>query len=593
MLTNNFKFYLSLFLIILISFINIALYQYEIIQADSGSNIIWFCFYVWAWCLVLGTYLGWRQLGPRFKNKIKEIIVSEVKLISFLLALASTFYLVFLSSLDYVLPTDSLREAGYNALPLFQDQIFNPFALGSYAGYGNLVPLIGSWFIRIFGTSALAVRLPTVIIGILTLLFLYLLLRMWQGKTAAIVGVLLLTFSLRYLHYVRSEIVIVSPTLFLVLFLLLIYALQNKNKGWLLLGIMMGLSFHFYVATRAIALLMIAYLFFTRFLQSKTRIKFIFKKIAVLFLGIIIGLGPAISHLTHQATGAGSWLFQQSAFAALDFPGKISFIINQYLGAVANNFYKATAPIHYPVTSPILEFPLNLLTVVAILLMIVNKKFRTYLSSLLLILLFTLPFFLQALSSDITQDQRNLTNLIIGVIFSAVVLQWVANIQLPRKILKKLPALKQLPMVLIFMLMTVNLISTVKAYFFNKVSYRAFMNDQKSFSLQAISEHIYNKKFFYLQHNQKVVVVYNRPELLHVQEKLAYYAFPLTVDLMHFNNYETNIAGIAGQQTVTYFADDYELDLTTAVEHEKICTASFWPDYNCPIDNQNYSFFIK
>lgn len=569
---------------IAISLLNIIFYKKTKLINPQFDYDYWYFFYIWIFCLILGIKIAWDEINKKNKLKVKKILRDDWKYLFLIFLTAIFFYFSYLSSLDFVFVGDSLREAGFNALAVFQQKNFDPFALGSYSGYGNLVPVIGAFFINLFNTNSLAIRLPTVLIAILTIFFLYIYLRLWQNKKTAVFSSLLLIFSLRYLHYARSEIVILSPGLFIIIFLLISYLIQKNKKGWFSLGLMTGLSFHFYVATRPIALIIILYLFLTHFIENKFRFKKIFDNSLNYLLAFLIGIGPAINQLSLKATGAGSWIFQKNNFIELNFLQKVKYIIEQYTAALANNFVSKTSPMHYPQTTPILEFPLNILSLIGIFILLKQKN-KKYLNRLILLLLFSLPLFLQVFSSDYSQDQRNIANLILGTIVGGITLTKLFNSQYFIKTKRVKTA-----HILVYFIIVFNFLSTSKAYFFDKISYKNFIDDQKSFSLQAISNHINHNKKGYLDNNYKIEVIYDHPELLHIQEKLIYYAYPLQIKLIDNEDYQYNYENA---NLITYSVSKYNFNLSNFNELITQCQQSMFPNYSCPLDNSDYSFFIS
>jgi len=574
-------------IVLLLALFNICFYCFLLSEGNIKFGLTWWIFFCWVFCLLLSIIIGWLRINKGFRDNLKKIIKLDWGYLIVVIFWAASLRLICLPGLDFILVGDSLREAGFNSLPLLGGKPFDPFRMGSYSGYGNLVPFIGGISAKLLGTSALAVRLPAVMLSILTIFFLYLFLRVWRNRKTAFFGSLLLSFSLRYLYYSRSEMVIISPGLFLVLFLLLALSIKRGQGGWLLLGLVMGLGCHFYVATRPIILLVGSFLVLTAgFFSKKKNLVFLIKKVAGLVLGFVIGLGPAICYFSYRATGAGVWIGQQPMFAALGLMGKIKLLGLEYFKAVANNFFLPTSPVyfHYPLTSPLLEWPLNVLAIMALLVILV-KKIRDGLVFLMVALLFGLPFFLQVLSSDTGQDQRNLANLILGAIFGGFALDWLVGARL----VKRLFGRGYLHLAVVGLILFCNLARTVNSYYFDRVSYRAFSDDQAHFPLQQIANHIYQNKQRYQDKEAGIVVVYDQPGFLHIQEKLAYYAFPLKVDLIHFLDYERRYFSYP---VVVYFVDDYGLS-GGAVEHKTICSKAALPKYDCPLDGAGYSFWVS
>ena len=130
-------------------------------------------------------------------------------------------------------------SAGYEAYSILQNGIdrngkaFPVFLEAWGSGQNALYSYICIPFILIFGLNAFAIRLPMAIIGSLSLIVFYLLLKILLGEKKAIIGLIFLTIC--PWHIMKSRWGLESnlfPDLILLFVYLLVKGLQD-NKKWI------------------------------------------------------------------------------------------------------------------------------------------------------------------------------------------------------------------------------------------------------------------------------------------------------------------------------------------------------------------------
>lgn len=181
---------------------------------------------------------------------------------------------------------------GYNAYSIIQT---------SHDEYGQLLPLIfksfGDYkpglyvylaipFIKIFGLNEISVRLPSILLGSLLPIFLYLLIKKINPKShhIALIAALIATFNPYNIHFSRGawETNILTCEIVLACYFFYSYIQSQKSKYLLLSAIIFGLSLFTYQAGKMISFFIVIILFILNF-------KFInFKK---LFFNFILPLG--------------------------------------------------------------------------------------------------------------------------------------------------------------------------------------------------------------------------------------------------------------------------------------------------------------
>ncbi len=117
--------------------------------------------------------------------------------------------------------------------------------MGERSYIGPLIDYIRVPFIKVFGYTALAVRLPMLLASLATFLLAASVLRRWFGEEKSLFPLIALTFSLPYLAHQRLGWAI---TLFPFFFFLTIWLAQRNGKHkWLGVGLAAGLGLHTHI----------------------------------------------------------------------------------------------------------------------------------------------------------------------------------------------------------------------------------------------------------------------------------------------------------------------------------------------------------
>jgi len=125
-------------------------------------------------------------------------------------------------------------------------------------------------FLSVFGNEPWALRLPSAIFGILTILGLYLLLKQLWNKNVALLSAFFMATSFWHINFSRIGFRVIMAPFFLIwaIYLLVPAFHQSGSKKWgsaalvaLAGGIFYGLGFHTYIAYRATPILILVLLF--------------------------------------------------------------------------------------------------------------------------------------------------------------------------------------------------------------------------------------------------------------------------------------------------------------------------------------------
>lgn len=253
-------------------------YQYLSIVFYLISIVPIFLFFIFS---LIKKYLN-NKFYTQSKNQFLIIII---------LAIFTRFLL--LSNYPYAALGDEVRDGGINGVQIFNHEILNIFGYGRYDAHGLIIPTITSTFYPIFGNSTLMYRIPAAIIGILDILFVYILIFTLISPKAGFFSALTLISLPLHLFYSRTQIVVIFSSFITTLFIASIYYYFKHKNIWryVFLGLLIGLSFNFHASIKTVGITTLLLILF--FEIKKISIQSI-KNIFLLFLSILVGFGPRL-----------------------------------------------------------------------------------------------------------------------------------------------------------------------------------------------------------------------------------------------------------------------------------------------------------
>jgi hypothetical protein len=152
---------------------------------------------------------------------------------------------------------------GLEAMRVLEGKISNPFGTG-WLGVPTMSFYFNALSIGPLGNTIVALRLPWVLIGTLTVLVMFLLTRRLFGLTLALLTAALLATYHYHIHFSRLGSNQVADTLFVALALWLLYRGYDRRSAldWALCGLVIGAAQFFYAGARFTAVVTIAVLGF-------------------------------------------------------------------------------------------------------------------------------------------------------------------------------------------------------------------------------------------------------------------------------------------------------------------------------------------
>lgn len=242
----------------------IAVYVTSASSARPPDRPCWDLLALWAFAIVVSvsSLADWaalpalaRRVWGSMRRPSPEIVLLVV--ISF-----AAFLLRFvnLEGIPFVLSGDE-AEMGMEAVAVLEGRRTNPFVTG-WLSHPTLFFFMQAGFLRLFGVTTQALRLPSAIISGLTVIFFYLLARRLFGHLVAI-GAAIYFAAYHYgIHFGRLAINnIWDPFFALTSFYFLIRGLDHKRlSDMLAAGVFLGLAVYFYMGARLIPIILLTFL---------------------------------------------------------------------------------------------------------------------------------------------------------------------------------------------------------------------------------------------------------------------------------------------------------------------------------------------
>jgi 4-amino-4-deoxy-L-arabinose transferase-like glycosyltransferase len=344
-------------------------------------------------------------------KKILHKAFYEKELMLFAIALILVEFVSINHIFDYpfVNAGDGVRDAGLDALKIANGTITNFFRYGNYNGYGEIIPIIASFFYSLFGSSVLTYRIPGAIIATVDVALLYLLLRLITNRTTAAIGAGVLALFPLHMYYARTELVVIFDSFWTTLLLLTFYLWVRKKRAidYVMLGTVIGMAANFHTAVRIVAIIL-------ALIVIVMEIKKRFKHLLLFTAFCLVGFGPLI-----LASSPDNFL-QKTRYA----PSSIQTLGENYKKSLVVWFYEGTTS-RYPLHKPILSVPLFIVFVIGICYSFFLKP-RLFFATLF-IFVFVLPFTNSAMTDWINADHRLIPLLPIAAIFIALGLKWITE----------------------------------------------------------------------------------------------------------------------------------------------------------------------
>lgn len=265
----------------------------------------------------------WRAPNLRALDAALKPYLPEIMIVIALVALAFAFRAFDLGNIPINLGGDE-SEMGLEARRVLDGVLTNPFASGWYS-HPTMFYFLQSLALRFFGQTVIGLRMVSAIIGTLTILSTYLLVRQLCGRGFALaVAVLLLSYPY-HIQFSRIGLNNIADAFWAAtVFFLATRAMMTQQIGYFVAGgLALGLSQYFYHGVRLVPVMLAAYLAFWLIAERRSARAFVIPLIVFSVAALIAAL-PLIFYyiqfpdmLTERYTQMGifpsGWLANQVA----------------------------------------------------------------------------------------------------------------------------------------------------------------------------------------------------------------------------------------------------------------------------------------
>lgn len=393
---------------------------------------IWGFFSLWCAIFISATVLVFSSFKDKEGSGFITSLFSDKKTLVAIVIFSGFLRFIFLKEHPYISIHDEMRDCGNYALEFFENSPRDPFGFGFASGYGNFPPFLSTFFYPLFGVSFLLYRVPCAIVGVIVCVLTYLLGKSCYGKRVGVISALCISVLPIHLFFSRVELVVLSDSLMGVLLVAATWSALQRLEGFFAVGLVYGLCFHFYAASRAAMVASAVFLVLASFPDifrahpSETLISRLKQKAFLPFMytcmGTIIGLGPTLNFLTKEtlfSPGVPQYFFSGETITLASLPSLIEKAYWIYLKSILTIVYEHFQPFDkYPSQSPLLLFPLNFFFIIGAVKSLASK-FKKQGAVIIFFVLF-IPLFVQVLPNRPFQSYRILTLVPLIVILASL-----------------------------------------------------------------------------------------------------------------------------------------------------------------------------
>jgi len=224
------------------------------------------------------------SLRPHFKIGLKEVVA-----LGLILALAAFMRLYQINSIPSGLYLDE-GDLGLTGLRLIERGVYTPFTQAA-TGHPTLFLYVLGLASKLWGTSALTLRMVTIVVGLATIPTFYLLARQLFGLEASLMATTLLAVSRWHVIFSRITFEGILVPLFAVLtFYFLIKGLRSGwPLGFALAGLALGIGLNTYISFRVIPFVIIIFVLHRLVLQ---RGRADYRGLLIFFVATLLVVGP-------------------------------------------------------------------------------------------------------------------------------------------------------------------------------------------------------------------------------------------------------------------------------------------------------------
>jgi hypothetical protein len=345
-----------------------------VMQAGDGANMNSPTLAVAAWLagILLAVLGSWRFSARQSHLRFDKVVLS----FSFLVGAAFIIRGVDVTHIPPVLTGDE-GSVGLSALRFLNGESNNIFTVGWFS-FPALFFYLQSISISLLGQTIAALRLPSALIGGLTVGFAFLLARkMFGGQTAWFAALFLAAYHFHN-HFSRLGLNNIWDGLWFVIVLGAVWESwqDERHNLWILAGLALGFSQYFYVTSRLLIFVVLAFLTIVA-LRDRRRFVRLFPQIMnMLLVAMVVFLPLAIFFLKHpdefmapfnRVSVMGRWMQVTVASTGLSpwqiLAQQLNLSFQALFRVPLHFFYEANVPLLRPLSAAL--FFLGIVTLIA------------------------------------------------------------------------------------------------------------------------------------------------------------------------------------------------------------------------------------
>jgi 4-amino-4-deoxy-L-arabinose transferase-like glycosyltransferase len=267
------------------------------VQAGDGAEMINPLIAVAAWIIsiIFAVFGAWQFSIRQVRLHLNKVVLSFV----FIGLIAFIIRGVNVTHIPPVLTGDE-GSGGVNALSFLNGENNNIFSVGWYS-FPALFFYLQSISISLLGHTIAALRLPSALIGGLTVGFTFLIARKMFGKQTAWFSAGFLCAYHFHNHFSRLGLNNIWDGLWFIVILGLVWVgwQEGKRNTWVLAGLALGFAQYFYVTSRLLIFVILAFLLFVGLRDRRRLVSLLPQILGMLLVAMVVFLPLATFYLKH------------------------------------------------------------------------------------------------------------------------------------------------------------------------------------------------------------------------------------------------------------------------------------------------------
>jgi 4-amino-4-deoxy-L-arabinose transferase-like glycosyltransferase len=267
------------------------------LQAGDSAQMVNPLLAVAAWMLsiILAILGAWQFSTRQFRFNVGKVVLSFV----FLVSVASIIRGLNVTHIPPALTGDE-GSVGIEALSFLNGENNNIFTVGWYS-FPSLFFYLQSISISLLGRTIVALRLPSALIGGLTVGFTFLIVRKMFGKQTAWFSAIFLCAYHFHNHFSRLGLNNIWDGLWFIVVLGMIWIgwKEDDRNSWIVAGLALGFAQYFYVTSRLLIFVILAFLIVVTLRERGRAVRLLPQFLSLLLVAMVVFLPLATFFIKH------------------------------------------------------------------------------------------------------------------------------------------------------------------------------------------------------------------------------------------------------------------------------------------------------